>query len=405
MEKFSAEQIRTKPLKNHLILAAALLASLLIFFPSCDKKTSEPESSDASLGDFVEISPAQKNHTWYYFTENSFAKTELPQNTPEVHEKPWTESVRFASSGAVPVSVKSDSDAAYALVNRLGMLAFNGESVSLCADASIFSGVTADSMVFSEESPVFYLYRSSFFNVDYEKSISAAVQKDRPFLVEYDPKAKIVYPLVTYSNLNLSDDQQIAGFFWDGKTWTCSAKRSVDGRVEFTYFDWNPNVPITELSPAIDRSAQFTFRQSSEDQFFGLSQPKRFSGAPTELKDLLQSIPAEFTFSVIWKSSLGTSPVQYFQQGNGAASLNANASAGKKYIAAIFSDGTSYIKTALDDKISAFRLPLLPAGYIYGDFAISGDTLYVAWEQSSFYKTGRAGFLQVNLQTVLSQLE
>ena len=115
--------------------------------------------------------------------------------------------------------------------------------------------------------------------------------------------------------------------------------------------------------------------------------------------------PAEFTFSVIWKSSLGTSPVQYFQQGNGAASLNANASAGKKYIAAIFSDGTSYIKTALDDKISAFRLPLLPAGYIYGDFAISGDTLYVAWEQSSFYKTGRAGFLQVNLQTVLSQLE
>ena len=92
-------------------------------------------------------------------------------------------------------------------------------------------------------------------------------------------------------------------------------------------------------------------------------------------------------------------------EGSGSVPLNANASAGKKYVAAIFSDGTTYIKSNESDEVSAFRLPLLPAGYIYGDFAISGDSLYVAWEQSSFYKTGRSGFLQVNLQSVLSQFE
>lgn len=406
MDKSCAERNWRKLRNGHLIFIGSILtAALLISFPSCAKKNQKVKAENSMPGDFVEISPVQKNHVWYYFTENSFVKSDLPQNSPEVHERPWTESVRIASSGAVPVSQKSDSNEAYALVNRLGMLVFSGQSISLCTDASIFSGVTADSMVFSDESPVFYLYRSAFFNVDYEKSISAAVQKDRPLLVEYDPKAKMLYPLVSYSNLNLSDDQQIAGFFWDGKTWTCSAKKSVDSRVEFTYFTWEPNVPITQLSPALTSSDSFVFKKSSEDQFFSLSQPKSFSSAPSQLKDLVQSIPDEFTFSVVWKSSEGTSPVQYLQQGSGSVPLSANASAGKKYVAAIFSDGTTYIKSSESDDVSAFRLPLLPAGYIYGDFAISGDFLYVAWEQSSFYKTGRSGFLQVNLQSVLSQFD
>ena len=49
----------------------------------------------------------------------------------------------------------------------------------------------------------------------------------------------------------------------------------------------------------------------------------------------------------------------------------------------------------------AIRLPKLPVGFVYSDFVISGSTLYVAWEESSFYETGRAGFLQVNLDRTL----
>ena len=55
-----------------------------------------------------------------------------------------------------------------------------------------------------------------------------------------------------------------------------------------------------------------------------------------------------------------------------------------------------------EDKVcAAFRLPLLPSGFSYGEEAISGNTLYVAWEESSFFKTGRAGFITVDLKPIL----
>ncbi|HAK68980.1 MAG TPA: hypothetical protein DCM57_04875 [Treponema sp.] len=380
-------------------LKKALLISLsCIALAGCSKKENDTPPSPAE--DLVELKPVQKNHVWYYFNGSDFAQTDLPQHTPEVMERPWTESTRIASAASAPTGESK----AYALVNRLGMLSFNGNEVKLHTDASIFSGVTADSLVFSEGKPVFYLYRSSFFNTDFENSVSAAVQPSRPFLVEFDSAANLFFPLVSYANLKLDDDQQIAGYFWDGKTWACSAKKTVDRRVEFSYFYWEPNAPITSLSPALSSSANFTFKSSTEEEYRTLNMPRLFNSAPEDLKDLVSSIPSEFSFSVVWKNSEGTSPVQYFQQGSGGVPLNANASSSEKYVAAVFADGTTYIQTrGEEEKNAAFRLPLLPAGYVYGDFAISGDTMYVAWEQSSFYKTGRTGFLQVQLAAVLSQ--
>lgn len=378
-----------------IVCAAALLVS-------CNKnqKTEDTEFIEKSLGDALDLKAVQKNHQWYYFTETSFEKCDLPQNTPEVMETPWTETVRLASAGTVPYG---DSSEAYGLVNRLGMLTFSQDSVDLHTDASIFSGVTADSVVFCEGNPVFYLYRSSFFNTDFEGSVTAAVQPSRPFLVEYDVKAKLFYPLVSYDNLGLDDEQQISGFFWNGKTWSCSAKKSEEGkRVEFTYFDWESKVPITELTPAISKKSDFTFRQSSEENYRLLNMPKYFSSAPDALKELVASIPSEFTFNVTWKNGSGTSPVQYYQQGSSSVPQYANAGANEKYVAAVFADGTTYLKLAGSSDVMAFRLPLLPAGYTYGDFAIAGNTLYVAWEQTNFYKTGRAGFLSVNLDAVLN---
>ena len=370
---------------------------------SCNKKT-EPADEAAggqSIGEALSIKPVQKNHQWYYFTETSFERCELPQDTPQTMELPWTETVRLASAGTVP---HGDSSTAYALVNRLGMLTFTENNVDLHTDASIFSGVTADSIVFCEGNPVFYLYRSSFFNTDFEGSISNAVQPSRPFLVEYDTKAKLFYPLVSYGNLGLDDDQQVSGFFWDGKTWSCSAKKTVEGkRVEFIYFDWESKVPITELTPAISKKSDFTFRQSSEESYRLLNMPKFFSSAPDALKDLVSSIPSEFTFNVTWKNGSGTTPMQYYQQGSSSVPQYANAGANERYTAAVFADGTTYLKQNGSDEVLAFRLPLLPAGYTYGDFAIAGNTLYVAWEQTNFYKTSRAGFLSVNLSAIVNQ--
>lgn len=379
----------------------SIIVCAVVPFMSCSKKQNSQEETRAeqSLGESLDLKTIKKNHQWYYFTETSFEKCDLPQNTPETMELPWTETVRLASAGTVP---HGDSSTAYALVNRLGMLTFKDDSIELHTDASIFSGVTADSIVFCDGNPVFYLYRSSFFNVDFEGSVSAQVQPSRPFLVEYDTKAKMFYPLVSYGNLGLDDEQQISGYFWNGKTWSCSAKRTVEGkRVEFTYFDWESKTPITELTPAISTSSNFTFHQSTEENYRLLNMPKYFSSAPGALKELVASIPSEFTFNITWKNGSGNSPVQYFQQGSGAVPQYANGGANEKYVAAVFADGTTYLKVLGSEDVMAFRLPLLPAGYSYGDFAIAGDTLYVAWEQSNFYKTSRAGFLSVNLNAII----
>ena len=47
------------------------------------------------------------------------------------------------------------------------------------------------------------------------------------------------------------------------------------------------------------------------------------------------------------------------------------------------------------------RLPVLPENFVYSDFVITGTSLYAAWEETSFYKIGRSGFLYVDLENTL----
>ena len=110
------------------------------------------------------------------------------------------------------------------------------------------------------------------------------------------------------------------------------------------------------------------------------------------------------------KNAGGSSPRIYANNvaGSTEKELNATAILSQSWSAALFEDGTLFLEGALpgkhilrSGKPVAIRLPKLPVGFIYSDFVISGTTLYAAWEESSFYKTGRAGFLQVNLERTL----
>ncbi len=374
-----------------------LLLALTFAFTSCKAK------KQAVIPDLPEIQSTQKNHTWYYFNEEGFEQTTGPQNTPQVLEKPWTEAVRIASAASCPAQ-NQESDMGYALVNHMGLLVFAEDGIELKKDLSIFSGITADSIVFTGDKPVFYLYRSSFFNKNMENSIVKEVQPSRPFLVEFDTKSNAFFPLVTYQNLNLGEEADITDFFWDGKTWACTAKRILRDRVEFSYFYWTPEIPLTEISPALSAFGKDTFRPSSEDEYRNLNIPKFFNKAPEKLQSLLSAIPKEFTFSISWRDTSGTSPITYFQQGTNSSILKAYGAEfpGSGCTVAVFSDGTTYLDSP--DKKIAFRLPLLPAGYVYGGFAMSGDSLYVAWEQTSFYKTGRSGFIKVNVREVMNMV-
>lgn len=370
-----------------------LLLSISFFIISCKKSSS---NKSAVLEPELE---QVKSHVWYSFTDTGFKKIDLPQNADAVLERPWTEAVRISSAGCVPGG--SSGFSAFAVVNKKGLLAFGDDSMELFCDSSLFDIESADGLVFSSGMPVFYLFRSTFFNenIDERKSI----HRDRPFLVEFNPQAGIFYPLVSYENIKLDKEDQITGFSWNGSKWACAAKKTVPGGVEFSYFYWQPLVELADLNPALGEET-FLFNSMGEDEYQKVNMPKYWDQAPDELKKLLSSIPGEFSFYVSWRDNSGTSPVSYCQMGSCDAMLNAHGgiSAGRGYSTVVFSDGTTYVKRISEDKVCcAFRLPRLPSGFSYGEQVVAGDTLYVAWEESSFYKTSRAGFISVDLKNLV----
>ncbi|MFA6936984.1 MAG: hypothetical protein WCQ67_02000 [Treponema sp.] len=396
--------MKIKLLRRTLIF---ILASIFLV-TSCSKKS--------AFDDIKELDSTKENHTWYYFTENSFKEIDLPQNAPKALEKPWTESIRISSMASVPDSSNSYEYNAFAVVNRLGILAISSDTATLFSDASIFPSDTADSLVFSNGTPVFYLFRSTFFNEgilsgsnslleNYSVEKNSSVSLSRPFLVEFNPQSKISYPLVSYSNLKLSDNDQITGYFWNGKTWACSAKKIKEDKVEFSYFSWEPLAPLTELSPALNKDV-FVFSSLTEDGYRKLNTPLLFEEAPVELKDLLTSIPKDFSFYITYRDNSGTSPISYYNEGTESITpLNANAQIAKRsgYIAALFEDGTTYLENTTTFTRTAFRLPKLPVGFSYGEFSIAGNYLYASWEENNFYKTIRSGFIKIDLDKVLSK--
>ena len=88
--------------------------------------------------------------------------------------------------------------------------------------------------------------------------------------------------------------------------------------------------------------------------------------------------------------------------------MKATAILAESWSAALFEDGTLFIEGALEGKHIlrngrpvVIRLPVLPENFVYSDFVITGTSLYAAWEETSFYKIGRSGFLYVDLENTL----
>ena len=235
---------------------------------SCSKKNVQNNNS------FQELESV-KSHTWYCFTETGYKKISLPQNADIVLEKPWTEAVRISSAGSCPYFYGTNGGApkygAYAIVNKKGLLAFSEDSIDFFPENSIFADDTADSMVFSNGMPVFYLFRSTFFNDDSRSQ--GMIHQSRPFLVEFNPVSKVFYPLVSYENLKLGGNDQISGFFWNGTTWSCAAKKSVASGVEFSYFYWQPLVDLADLNPAMGEET-FLFNSMTEEEYKQLATNK-----------------------------------------------------------------------------------------------------------------------------------
>jgi len=379
---------------------------LLLFFSAyltgCKKK-SAADIAEASSS--VEIS--RKNHSWYYFSSNNFIQTSRPQETPFQAQKPWTEAIRISSANNSAET--ENSSTAYAVVNRLGILTFDNEAVYLSQDVSLFSDRTADNLVFMNNTPVFSVYKSTFFNdsildPDYKKADSTHL-----FLLQFDANARISYPLLNCNNITSKPNSEITDFYWNGLEWCCSIKTISDSKNEFNYVIFKPLVSLLTLSPST-ADGNISITSTDSDFFRNTRSHSDYKNAPERIKKLLTGFDSKIPFILEIKKAGGCSPHIYENtvQVNSGKELHAKAILSKSWSAALFEDGTLFLEGALPNhhilrggKAVAIRLPKLPKGFIYSDFVISGSTLYAAWEETLFYKTGRSGFLKVDLEKTL----
>ena len=385
--------------KLHLIIFTVIL---IISLYSCKKQDNTIQTNNA-----ISVEITKKNHTWYYFNNYTFQQIEKPQLVPAQAEKPWTEAIRISSANN---AAEGDSDPlAYAIVNRLGVIKFNNETIFLSPDVNLFNNRTAGNLVFSNNVPVFSVYKSSFFNdsivdPDYKKDDSAHL-----FLVQFDSTAKISYPLINCNNITKKRNSEITDFFWNGFEWCCSIKTISDTKNEFSYVIFKPQIPLLAISPATADSS-ITLSDTDADFFRDCRKQLDYNYAPERIKKLLSGFDKKLPFEIEVKNAGGTSPRYYTNNINDTSKkeLHAKAILSQSWSAALFEDGTLFLEGALPSrhilrsgKPVAIRLPKLPTGFVYSDFVISGTTLYAAWEESSFYQTGRSGFLQVNLDRTL----
>lgn len=375
-------------MKKFYIATVLVIFSLMIV--GCKKKqpvvTEEP----------VQIQNA--HHTWYYFFNNSFKQIDKLVNVPKQPQIPWTEAVRISSANN-----------SFAVVNRLGILSFNEDKINLSTDINLFADRTAGNLVFYNETPIYSVYKSSFFNDTITDANYKKNQSEHLFLIQFDKDANVSYPVLNCQNITDEINSEITDFYWNGSDWFCSIKTITDAKNSFSYAKFHTSASLLDLSPSTAKG-KISIDEISVDSFRNAKQFHEYASAPERVKSLLKGFANEKSFTVELKTESGSSPRTFT---NTVASctekeLLAKGIIAPSWSAVLFEDGTLFIEGALpgkhilrNGKPVAVRLPKLPAGFVYFDFVISGTTLYAAWEETEFYKTGRSGFLQVNLDKTL----
>lgn len=365
------------------------IISLCIVLTACGTKKAPVEEP-------MQMQQKSSDHKWFCFANDSVSEVELPQRAAIQSLKPWTESVRICDA-----NVTADGKAIM-LVNHLGALYFDDtENPTLIQDYQLFSDSTAGNLVFEGKVPYFTLVKNSFFN----KTANKKQNQNQSHIIRLSLEQKMFFPVVTYGELNIEQTGEVTSTFFDGSDWFSSVKSTKNNKVSFHYIKWKSLVDLASVQPfsSSQSSGSISVSEISESSYRNLVTPEDFSKAPARLKELLKSIPKDFNFVLTCRDYGGSSP-RYFLSGKDDGTI-ANAIIKDNWICAVFGDGTTYFSGSIDGhplinngKNVAFRLPKLPRRYSYQAFAISGKYLIVSWEESDFYKTGRSGFLSVDME-------
>lgn len=379
---------------------AAIIAFSATFF-SCKKNETKINEQ--------KISETKAKHSWYYFSDGNLKKAEGISSVPQIPFKPWTEAVRI-SDISVQDSKYDSVPKGFAIVNRTGILVFEDEKINFYHDSEIFSNSTQENLVFYNDTPIFSVYRNSFFNRQ-----SFLENSMHTFLVQFNTEQNVCYPILTVENFGLPATSEITDFIWDGQFWTCSVKDSGNGseKINFSYLTFQPKTELTSISPKTAENSIF-ITNTTEKEFRNAKSPEDFSKAPERIKRLLSSLPKNFSCSIKVKTASGHTPRIFESNRNRAENEihEATAILSDTWAACLFADGTFYLNGALFEnrilnhgKNIALKLPKLPSGFYYKEFAISGTRLYASWEENSFYTIARSGFICVDLNEILYKNE
>lgn len=387
---------------KRIVFLCILISSL--FISGCSKNKDYEFKSER---DFLSLGFGKNgdNYKWFYFTDQKFEEVTRPELAPVITKGPWTETIRISSANSIDNVANPKG---YAVVNRLGILTFEGSSVNLSKDIGIFNNRTAGNLAFVNETPVFSVYKSSFFN----ETISASeYKKTEPhlFLLQYDDNTQLSYPVVNCNNILDKKEAEVTDYYWNGTDWYCSVKYEEDGKTNFSYMTWRPVSSLLSITPA-SAKAELIVSESDLQKYRNATAIKSFDSAPERIKNLLKGYGAQVPFTMSLKTAGGASP-RLFQNENAdfvRMERKCNAVIGKDLVSALYDDGTFYIQGSLSKRAFfnggnpiVLRLPKLPAGFVYGEYVVTENTLFAAWEEASFYETERSGFIAVDLQAIL----
>lgn len=383
--------IKTDCAKKIFYIFLLYICSFLLF--SCSKKQEEQN----------QITTENKNHKWYYFNNDTFLETQKLQDIPLSIKKPWTEAVRISSAN-VEADFNEDVPKGYALVNRQGLLVFDDKEIFYYKDNAIFNNSTAFNLIFIENTPVFSTYKNTFFNTNINNNL-----KETPVLVQFNNNEKIFYPILY--NKDITEKGIITDIIYNGSVWTCSIKSVIDGLITFDYINFQNKVPLLSITPYNAKEKLF-ITDTTVDNYRNIKKQSDFSFAPERIKNILEKVSKTIPFELKCYTVGSHSPRIFINNTNkNLLPLQATAIIAESWTGILFQDGTFYLQGTLHNKNLinkakpiALKLPKLPTGYNYGEFVITGNSLYASWEESSFFNTERSGFIFIDLNSLVYNL-
>jgi hypothetical protein len=357
-----------------------IAAAALLFSTAC-----APRNVQTSAGTAAPESSVKSSSGWYYFSDTGIHPVANPSEIPARTFRPWTEAVRVSDAAVI-------NAAPSLLINRLGvMTSGSGSGTPALHTDSLFSGTTAAGLVRTDDGIAIRVYRNSFFADD---SAGAGSAGNGACLAGYDPSTGRFSVILNASDLGLPADAQCVALDRIGSMWYASFKFDNQGKVDFTYLEFEAFPKRDAASGAFDLSG---IRHIGKDVYQRSVTPQSISDAPDQLKSILEGLPAGTACNLRVYSRSVKAAQTFIRSGEGTP-VDGTAFVSDDRTAVLFADGTFYYRADNSSgKINILKLPALSSGYVYTNFVLAGKTLIAAWEEQRFFETGRAGLLETAL--------